>query len=286
MNQNSDRINNNIDIVEATPLYYKVYDYTKDKFNDTQVVDTEEQDVNELGSELNKPIISQTSEEIYSKLGDKTQSENVIIDDVAGRKPATGSNILKVSVGNQATQIYIEVKGDTGKEFVLSINRNDNNFKLWSEKQIDGSYKPSLEYATEAEVQALVERLGLQDQERRPEVEASAILFGLSDQESLVGSKVVRQSAHALGNRPRVLQLAVEKVDRHGELGRGEHLVAALLQQILEREVLTEPLPENPEQISLLDVFFAGEHIGHQIRISLGIPPRERKPQRLKVSTT
>ena len=151
-------LNNNIDIVEATPLYYKVYDYTKDKFNDTQVVDTEEQDVNELGSELNKPIISQTSEEIYSKLGDKTQSENVIIDDVAGRKPATGSNILKVSVGNQATQIYIEVKGDTGKEFVLSINRNDNNFKLWSEKQIDGSYKPSLEYATEAEVQALVDK--------------------------------------------------------------------------------------------------------------------------------
>jgi hypothetical protein len=35
----------------------------------------------------------------------------------------------------------------------------------------------------------------------------------------------------------------------------------------------------------LLDVFFAGEHIGHQIRISLGIPPQERKPQRLKAST-
>ena len=86
-------LNTNIDTVEATPLYYEIYDYTKDEFNDTQVVDTEEEDVNELGSELNKPIISQTSEEIYSKLGNKTQSENVIIDDVAGRKPATGSNI-------------------------------------------------------------------------------------------------------------------------------------------------------------------------------------------------
>ena len=150
-------LNTNIDTVDATPLYYEVYDFTKNQFNDTQVVDTEE-DINELGSELNKPIISQTSDEIYSKLGDKTQSENVIIDDVAGRKPAVESNILKVSVGNQATQIYIEVKGDTGKEFVLSINRNDNNFKLWSEKQIDGSYKPSLEYATEAEVQALVDK--------------------------------------------------------------------------------------------------------------------------------
>ena len=151
-------LNTNIDRVDATPLYYKVYDFTKDQFNDTQVVDTEEEDINELGSELNKPIISQTSDEIYSKLGDKTQSENVIIDDVAGRKPAVESNILKVSVANQATQIYIEVKGDTGKEFVLSINRNDNNFKLWSEKQIDGKYKPSLEYATETEVQALVDK--------------------------------------------------------------------------------------------------------------------------------
>lgn len=86
-------LNTNIDTVDATPLYYEVYDFTKEQFNDTQVVDTEEEDINELGSELNKPIISQTSDEIYSKLGDKTQSENVIIDDVAGRKPVVESNI-------------------------------------------------------------------------------------------------------------------------------------------------------------------------------------------------
>jgi hypothetical protein len=36
----------------------------------------------------------------------------------------------------------------------------------------------------------------------------------------------------------------------------------------------------------LLDVFFAWEHIGHRIRISLGIPSQEGKPQRLKVSIT
>ena len=34
-----------------------------------------------------------TTQQIYSKLGNKTQSENVIIDDVAGRKPAVESNI-------------------------------------------------------------------------------------------------------------------------------------------------------------------------------------------------
>jgi hypothetical protein len=83
-----------------------------------------------------------------------------------------------------------------------------------------------------------------------------------------------------------MLQLTVQKVDRQWELGRCEHLVTALLQKVLEREILTEPLPENPEQISLLDVFFAGEHFGHRIRISLGIPSQEGKPQRLKVSTT
>lgn len=49
-------LNNNIDTVDATPLYYKVYDFTKDQFNDTQVVDTEEEDINELGSELNPEV--------------------------------------------------------------------------------------------------------------------------------------------------------------------------------------------------------------------------------------
>lgn len=49
-------LNTNIDTVDATPLYYEVYDFTKDQFNDTQVVDTEEEDINELGSELNPEI--------------------------------------------------------------------------------------------------------------------------------------------------------------------------------------------------------------------------------------
>ena len=86
-----------------------VYDYTKDEFNDTVIVNTEEEDVTELGSELNKPIISQTSDEIYSKLGDKTQSENVIIDDVAGRKPATGSSVVAYRTrGNDFLKALIE----------------------------------------------------------------------------------------------------------------------------------------------------------------------------------
>jgi hypothetical protein len=81
-------LNTEIGTLDATPLYYNVYDFNKDKFNDTVVIDTEEEDVNELGSELNPTIVSQTSEQIYSKLGNKTQSENVIIDEVNGRKAA------------------------------------------------------------------------------------------------------------------------------------------------------------------------------------------------------
>jgi hypothetical protein len=87
-------LNNPIDTLDATPLYYTVYDFNKDEFNDTVVIDTEEEDVNELGSELNPTIVSQTSEQIYSKLGNKTQSENVIIDEVNGRKAADESNII------------------------------------------------------------------------------------------------------------------------------------------------------------------------------------------------
>lgn len=51
-------LNTKIDILDATPLYYTVYDFTKDEFNDTVVIDTEEEDVNELGSELNPTIVS------------------------------------------------------------------------------------------------------------------------------------------------------------------------------------------------------------------------------------
>lgn len=49
-------LNNDIDTVDISPLYYNVYDFTKDEFNDTVVIDTEEEDVNELGSELNPEV--------------------------------------------------------------------------------------------------------------------------------------------------------------------------------------------------------------------------------------
>ena len=150
-------LNNNIDTVEATPLYYTVYDYTKDEFNDTVIVNTEEEDVTELGSELNKPIISQTSDEIYSKLGDKTQSENVIIDDVAGRKPATESNIIsfetsmgsiytvlpdgrtqrfKTVTGEQSEPndliVFVKFKDDTQEQrFLRGVQDNKSGTKVY-----------------------------------------------------------------------------------------------------------------------------------------------------------
>jgi len=51
-------LNTEIDTVDISPLYYKVYDFNKDEFNDTVVIDTEEEDINELGSELNPTIVS------------------------------------------------------------------------------------------------------------------------------------------------------------------------------------------------------------------------------------
>ena len=49
-------LNTEIGTLDATPLYYNVYDFNKDKFNDTVVIDTEEEDINELGSELNPEV--------------------------------------------------------------------------------------------------------------------------------------------------------------------------------------------------------------------------------------
>ncbi|NDC96462.1 hypothetical protein EB077_14245, partial [bacterium] len=51
-------LNTDIDTVDSSPLYYTVYDFTKDEFNDTVVIDTEEEDIDELGSELNPTIVS------------------------------------------------------------------------------------------------------------------------------------------------------------------------------------------------------------------------------------
>lgn len=72
-------------------------------------------------------------------------------------------NIISIEYANQGTEIQIELKGDSGKEFLLTVGRNSDGYNLWSEKQEDGSYKPPVEFPTKEQVQKLVDKYLPQD---------------------------------------------------------------------------------------------------------------------------
>jgi hypothetical protein len=48
---------------------------------------------------------------------------------------------VKGNLASQGTSIELEVIGETGKEFLLTVDRS-GNISLWSEKQPDGTYRP------------------------------------------------------------------------------------------------------------------------------------------------
>lgn len=75
---------------------------------------------------------------------------------VESKEPIQG--IQNIEIGSQGTIINIEIKGDTGKEFLLTKGRNESKYTLWAEKQPDGSYKTSTEFPTEKQVQNLVDK--------------------------------------------------------------------------------------------------------------------------------
>lgn len=65
--------------------------------------------------------------------------------------------VTSISWEAQGTQLSVEVIGDTGKEFLLTFTRN-GKIELWSEKQPDGSYKASTEFASREQVDKLVKK--------------------------------------------------------------------------------------------------------------------------------
>lgn len=70
---------------------------------------------------------------------------------------AKTDRIIEAKFAQQETQFYIEVKGEK-KDFLLTWSRNSNRPTLWGEKQPDGIYKSTLEYPSEKDVQALVDK--------------------------------------------------------------------------------------------------------------------------------
>jgi hypothetical protein len=120
-----------------------------------------------LESSYGKDEIIDGKSKSYSQiLSDKIQreidSKNVDAELTAleGAKPtdaAKTDRIIEAKFAEQETQFYIEVRGEK-KDFLLTWSRNSNKPTLWGEKQPDGTYKPTLEYPSEKDVQDLVDK--------------------------------------------------------------------------------------------------------------------------------
>ena len=93
-----------------------------------------------------------TAHALYQSLGVSLGSENT--------SPTSNENVYNriqsIDFENQDTSISIEIKGDSGKEFLLTRDRNSAQYNLWSEKQEDGSYTTSPNMPTKAQVEDLV----------------------------------------------------------------------------------------------------------------------------------
>lgn len=73
------------------------------------------------------------------------------------------------------------------------------------------------------------------------------------------------QSVHAGCEQTGVLELGGQKIDGHRKLGCRQDFVAAMMEQVLKRDVVSQPLPENLEQVRLFDVLFSRQRAGHAI---------------------
>jgi hypothetical protein len=86
----------------------------------------------------------------YDKLITETAKGTIASNKKAGK-------IVEAKFAQQETEFYIEVEGEN-KDFLLTWNRNSNKPSLWGDKQPDGTYKSTLEYPSEKDVQALIDK--------------------------------------------------------------------------------------------------------------------------------
>lgn len=99
-----------------------------------------------------------------------------------------------------------------------------------------------------------------QDLDRHAKIEPSSIVFRFLDQICLKRGEVVSQPAHRRPHDADVAQLAQKKVDRHRQLGGGEHFLPGLFQKLLQGDVVGKPFADDAKKIRLFDVFLARQH--------------------------
>jgi hypothetical protein len=73
----------------------------------------------------------------------------------------------------------------------------------------------------------------------------------------------MRQLEKARRQQSRVLELRPDELHRHGQPRRGQDFLREMIEDLLRRHLVFEPLAHGAEEVRLLDVFLAIENIGH-----------------------
>ncbi|MFN9115734.1 MAG: hypothetical protein ACK5XN_37250, partial [Bacteroidota bacterium] len=126
-------------ITTPAPIIEKAVDKEYDDFVSAEyevyLSDPKNLDENALSEENFEEVFRSKLKEKYKK---SKETKGVTI---ASKKPVIASvSNIKGILAAQGTSIELEVIGETGKEFLLTVDRN-GNISLFSEKQSDGSYK-------------------------------------------------------------------------------------------------------------------------------------------------
>jgi len=74
-----------------------------------------------------------------------------------GIEAKKAEKIISAGFESQETTFALEIKGDN-RDFLLTWGRNSNKPTLWGEKQADGTYKITLEFPTNEQVQNLINK--------------------------------------------------------------------------------------------------------------------------------
>ncbi len=109
-----------------------------------------------------------------------------------------------------------------------------------------------------------------QDFQGQEQVELPLFLFRLGHHEALKRGEIVGQLGHRRAEHSQQLQLAGHEIDGHRQLGRGQDFLAHTGKQVLRRQSLIDASLEGAEEVGLLDVFFAVQHLSIALRLLRG----------------
>jgi predicted transcriptional regulator len=115
-------LNTEIDEVDATPLYYNVYDFNKEYFNDTVIIDTEEEDIDELGSELNPEVTTIQNQIVKLK---ELKEDIIKSTNLSAKDYENIFQVLDFDEFDEWMQNYVKDNKDKFKDIVSEISEDN-----------------------------------------------------------------------------------------------------------------------------------------------------------------